>query len=338
MIGADVAVETVSLVIPTVGRRDTLSTTLESITRVEHPHDCLEVVVVDDSGGNPSVPELVRDRLGSAIRSELLTEDRRGAAAARNRGAHAAGGELLIFCDDDVMIDPDHVRLHLAKQELRPRALVNGVSEFSPDVMASLESTPFGRYRIALEERFERGAGGPSFDSSCNETAFLTARNLAVRRDLFWELGGFDGAFPYAGAEDQALSLVARQANCTLLRCRDIRVLNNEPIVTLREFCGREERSAQTFVVLVRRFPSEAERPLYAENSPIGRADPPGRALKKAAKWVLSRRPLLGALHHLIALLERRNVAESRLRALYAAAIGLHIFRGVRAASTRPGG
>ena len=63
-------------------------------------------------------------------------------------------------------------------------------------------------------------------------------------------------------------------------------MLNNEPIVTLREFCKREERSAQTFVVLVRRFPSEARRPLYAENREISLDDRPGKVVKKGLKWL----------------------------------------------------
>jgi glycosyltransferase involved in cell wall biosynthesis len=327
-----VALDSVSFVIPTAGRPETLGATLDSIRQVDHARDLLEIIVVDDSGGDPAIAELVRAGAES-IRTELTTQSRRGAAAARNRGAELARGDFVIFCDDDVVLEPNHVRLHLAKQSRWPRALVNGVSEFAPQVLGSLRATPFGRYRIALEEWFEADADGASVDGDCSETRFVTARNLALRRDLFWELGGFDEAFPYAGAEDQALSLMARRADCSLMRCRDIKVLNNEPIVTLREFCQREERSAQTFVVLVRRFPSEAERPLYVENGPISRRDPPGMALKKGAKWILSRRPLLSAFHRLIAALERRQLAEPRLRTLYAAVIGLHIFRGVRTAS-----
>jgi glycosyltransferase involved in cell wall biosynthesis len=333
-----VAVDTISLVIPTVGRQDTLAATLDSIRQLDYPRDRLEVVVVDDSGGNPSIGKLVRERLDGSFENHCVAQDRLGAATARNRGAHVASGDLVIFCDDDVVVAEDNVSRHLAKQSLGSRALVNGVSEFSPTVLAALRVTPFGRFRIALEKGYEAGADGPPLDGDCNRTKFLTARNLAVGRGLFWELGGFDEAFPYAGAEDQALSLVARRENCTLLRCHDIKVLNNEPIVTLQEFCRREERSAQTFAVLVSRFPTEAERPLYSENGPISRSDPPGRALRKAAKWILSRRPCLALLHRFVAGLERTRLAEGRLRALYAALIGLHIFRGVRTASRREAG
>ena len=37
---------------------------------------------------------------------KLVAQLRRGAATARNRGARVAGGELLLFCDDDIVVPP----------------------------------------------------------------------------------------------------------------------------------------------------------------------------------------------------------------------------------------
>ena len=89
-------------------------------------------------------------RSGSSLRSSS------DVARPRPGTAESARGDLVVFCDDDVVVETDHVRLHLEKQSLRPRALVNGVSEVAA-VLNELSSTPFGRYRIALERRFEAG-------------------------------------------------------------------------------------------------------------------------------------------------------------------------------------
>jgi GT2 family glycosyltransferase len=321
--------DAVSVIIPTTGR-PSVASTLDSMMGADLEGESLQIVVVDDSGGDDETEQIVRRRRAQGASVELVVQRRLGAAAARNRGAQAAEGELLVFCDDDVIVARDHLRLHLAKQLLHPRILVNGVSEFAPPVAAALSTTPFGRYRLRLEEHYEADADGDALDGECVNARLLSARNLGVRRKLFWELGGFDESFPYAGAEDQELSIQARASGCRLVRCRDIRVLNNEPIVTLRHFCEREERSAQTFVVLVRKHPDQAERPLFAANRPVTRTDPAVVVLKKSAKWILSRRPALAALHRVIGGLEKLRLGQRRLEAGYSALVGLHIFRGVR--------
>src|SRR5690349_17486601 len=54
-----------------------------------------EVIVVDD-GSTDDTPEIAR-RMGA----EVITQERGGAGAARNRGAKAARGEVLLFTDAD---------------------------------------------------------------------------------------------------------------------------------------------------------------------------------------------------------------------------------------------
>jgi GT2 family glycosyltransferase len=244
-----------------------------------------------------------------------------------------AEGELLLFCDDDIIVEPDHLRRHIHTRAEHGDALVNGEHRFSPETLAALGSTPFGRYRIELEHGFNSQLEGAPLGGDCVQPALLSACNLAVRRELFWDLGGFDEAFPFAGAEDQDLSLRATDAGCRLIRNRAIRILHNDPTVTFRQFCTREERSAQTAAVLARKFPVRAaELTRFAENGPITRQDSGALAARKLAKAWLSRPLALAAAHRLIDILERHELRESLLRRLYRGAIGLHIFRGYREA------
>ena len=194
------------------------------------------------------------------IAIEYRAQPNSGAATARNHGARVAAGRHVFFCDDDIVVRGDHLRSVSGTLGKFSNALVNGDLHFAPGVEEELRRTPFGRYRLELDRRYQAEANGRPLGSGCFEADLLTACNLGVARDLFWELGGFDEAFPYAGAEDQALSLTASKHGCLLLRDHRIRVLHNDQTVNFRQFCSREEKSAQTFVVLVRRFPG-AKRP-----------------------------------------------------------------------------
>jgi AraC-like DNA-binding protein len=110
-----------------------------------------------------------------------------------------------------------------------------------------------------------------------------------------------------------------------------IRCLHNDNRLTLRAYCEREQRSAQTVPYLVRRHPAQFAGSTYVrENRPVRRGDPPRLVAKKLAKRTLAAGAVLDVLYRLIALLERAGLPERLLRRLYRALLGLNLFRGFR--------
>jgi GT2 family glycosyltransferase len=320
----------VSFVVPTFRRPETLRETLGALASVEYPKDGYEVIVVDD-GSDAETEKAVREFRDGAVAVTYAGQANRGSATARNHGARLATGDLLIFCDDDIVVEPRHVEQHLATHEVHGDCLVNGRWEFSAATLAALQETPFGRFRISLDDRFKSVGGDRPLGDGCVEPATVTACNLSVHRELFWDLGGFDEAFPWAGAEDQDVSFRARQAGHRLIRNDAIRVFHNDPTVTFRQFCLREERAAETVAVLAHKHPGAYARLDYVvQNNPVSRGDPPRVVLKKIAKVLLSSGPSLTIAQRAIELLERTEIAERHLERLYSAMIGLHMFRGLR--------
>jgi GT2 family glycosyltransferase len=318
----------VTVVVPTFRRPDALDVTLTSLAAVEHPTDRLEVIVVDDGSGDET-PEVVSSHPGVTF----VRQENSGAAAARNRGARVARGDFVLFVDDDIVVETSHLVRHLAVHARHPRALINGEWEFAPATMAALQATPFGRYRLALEEEFRRAAPVEALNDGCFRCDVIPSQDLSLSRELFWEIGGFDEDFPAAGAEDQEFSLRARDAGCVLLRDPSIRLLHNDSRVTLEAFCRREERSAGTVPYLARRFPDAQAAVSYAQASgPVHRGDGAALASRKIVKAVLAREPILSAIRVGIGGLERSGAPDALLARAYSGLAGLHIFRGFRRA------
>jgi glycosyltransferase involved in cell wall biosynthesis len=304
---------------------------------VDYDRDRYEVIVIDDGADDITI-KLLDEFKAKGVALTLDAQTRGGAARARNRGARMASGEMVLFCDDDIVVEPSHLRQHIATSERHPRALVNGGWQFAPAVLETLMTSPFGRFRVELERHFQQEVAGEPLDgdASCLRMHMLGSWDLAMRRDLFWEIGGFDEEFPVAGAEDQDFSMRSRAAGALLLLDTHIRCLHNDNRLTLRAYCAREERSAQTMPYLARKYPAEfGHVPYVLENGPILRGDPPSLKVKKLAKQVLALTPVLGALHRLTDLLETAHAPERLLRRLYTALLGLHLFRGFRRAWSR---
>jgi len=320
---------TVSFVIPTHRRPDALRQTLERVTRVEHPPDALEVIVVDNAGERATEQVVAAFGAGPVpVRYERAPAG--GAAAARNHGARVAGGELLILLDDDVLIEPSHVRRHLELRQRYGDCVSGGALRMSEEVVEALQPTPFGRFRLALERRYRAGEPGEPLEAERRQVPMLASCDLAIARERFLELGGFDERFPYAGVEDRELSMRMRSAGLRLIRDDSIRLAHNDRRLTLEQFCAREERSAATVAVLARIHPdADRGRAFAAVNGPVSRGDPPGLVARKLVKRALVVPPVTAAAFRAVQAISR-VAPDAVLARLYDALIGAHIQRGFR--------
>jgi glycosyltransferase involved in cell wall biosynthesis len=124
----------VSVVIPAYNRERYLAEAISSV--LAQGLDGTEVIVVDDGSTDGTAAAATRFPGVACLRLQ-----HRGAAAARNAGIAAAGGELLAFLDSDDLWAPGKLASQLARLQERPEVgLVSGlVEEFvSPELPAAL--------------------------------------------------------------------------------------------------------------------------------------------------------------------------------------------------------
>jgi GT2 family glycosyltransferase len=170
----------ISVVIPTCDRPDALAACLLRLAPDLQalPADAFEIIVSDDGRGQPVSAVLGPEFPGV----RWVAGPRRGPAANRNAGALAAGGELLVFLDDDCLPEPGLLSAYAAA--FADPALQAAEGRISPD-----------REPNRLDEVAPVNENGGVF-WSCN---------VALRRDLFERIGGFDERFPHAAMEDVEL-------------------------------------------------------------------------------------------------------------------------------------
>ncbi|MBI5205634.1 MAG: glycosyltransferase family 2 protein [Nitrospirae bacterium] len=85
----------VSVVIPAYNAQKTIAACLDSLMKQDYPGD-YEVIVVDD-GSSDSTPDII----SGYERVRLMKQANAGPAAARNKGAMDAKGEIILFTDSD---------------------------------------------------------------------------------------------------------------------------------------------------------------------------------------------------------------------------------------------
>jgi hypothetical protein len=184
----------ISAIVPVRDGRATLGECLEPLlARVGT--GLVEVIVCDD-GSLDGSGDLARERGARVLRSEVA----RGPAAARNRGAEEASGEVLFFVDADVVVRPDAVdRIAECLRDESVSAVFGCYDEAPRD--PGLAS----RYMNLRHRHFHQQATGDvsSFWAGCG----------AIRSALFRSVGGFDAAsFSRPTIEDIALGNALVQA------------------------------------------------------------------------------------------------------------------------------
>ena len=99
----------ISIVIPTHNRAETLRNAMDSVLRLQGEAE-FEFVIVDNNSSD-STEDVVR-AAAADLPVRYVKEGRQGLSHARNRALVEYRGQVLLFTDDDVVLDPHWLRAY----------------------------------------------------------------------------------------------------------------------------------------------------------------------------------------------------------------------------------
>lgn len=174
----------VSLVVPTLDRKDDLERLLRSVeVAAANGGGVCEVVIVDNGSSDGTRELAAKWTADDGERYRYVHEPRRGKSIALNTGLRHARGAIVAFTDDDCLLEPGW--------------LVEVVEEFSSDPDLSVlggrvELFDPDEEPIALATGTERAV--LTSPAMLYPTPLIIGGNMAARREVFGGIGGFDEA------------------------------------------------------------------------------------------------------------------------------------------------
>ncbi len=168
----------VSIIVPVRNRPQEIRACLTSLLSLSYPEGKREIIVVDDASDDetPNVVEAFPVTLHRM-------RERHGASSCRNWGARHSHGEILCFLDSDCLADAAWL------DELLPVFRNPAVAAVGGLVDSHDDRTVLDRYE-KVKSSLHMGSH-PTDSSMGNRFFYLPACNFAVRREMFFDVGGF---------------------------------------------------------------------------------------------------------------------------------------------------
>lgn len=170
----------IDIIIPTYNRPDDLKRCLESLSVQTFPKSDFNVIVVDD--GSPQDLKSIIDAFSDKLNITYIKKKKQeGPASARNEGLKQANASIIAFTDDHCVLDKNWLS-----------EIYKGFTK-NPDISCVKGKT------LALDPN--------DFAKLCEVHIYGSKKshatnNIAYRKEVFKNLGGFDTRFKDAAGED----------------------------------------------------------------------------------------------------------------------------------------
>lgn len=185
----------ISVVIPFRNEEKTIGNLIHDLQQQQYPRDKFEMILVNDHSEDDSV-NTIGEELRTSINARLINNVSVGKKAALSEGIGQAAGTIIVTTDADCRVQPGWLRSINNSFSNESIKMTFGAVRFEAD------HTIFSRMQ-ALEFSSLIGSGASTaafgFPTLCN------GANLAFRKDVFTETGGYEGNEQIASGDDEFL-------------------------------------------------------------------------------------------------------------------------------------
>ncbi len=213
----------ISIIILTYNKLDYTKKCLEAL-RKNTPKEFLKDIIIIDNKSSDGTQEYLRkiDWI-NFVENKINT----GFAKGCNQGAKLAKGDILLFLNNDTEVQKGWLESLLKVLEKKDVAVVGSKLLF-PDGLIQHAGIVIANDRIPRPIYYRESPDRPYVNKQ-REFKAVTAACLAVKRDIFQEVGGFDETY-FNSMEDVDLCLKIFNKGYKIIYCPESVIIHHESV------------------------------------------------------------------------------------------------------------
>jgi glycosyltransferase involved in cell wall biosynthesis len=188
----------ISIIIPILNNERTIGSCLKAILDQGYPRDNYEILIVDNGSTDESI-NIIKE-----YPVKLLFEKRaHNSYMARNLGIKHAAGDIIVFLDADCIPQENW--------------MINLITPFMNSDVGVVAGEVFSAKPTNLIQGFYSYANFLQQENRVDDgIRALATANIALRKEIFAEIGLFDEAFRWGGDNDFGLR-IQQETNCRII-------------------------------------------------------------------------------------------------------------------------
>lgn len=230
---------TATVIIPAFNAEATIRACLDALSQQQIAENEQFTIVVVDDASTDRTGEISAEYPNLTLVTQTINQ---GRSAARNAGAAAADGEILLFTDADC--EPTVTWVHEMLKPFHTDPTVVGVK----GAYFCKQSELLARFtQQELEDKYREMAKHETI-------SFIDTYSAAYRRDIFLENGGFDQSLTYSLLEDQDFSFRLAAQGHKMIFAPAARVYHQH-VTQASRYYRRKWQIGKWKTVILRRYP-----------------------------------------------------------------------------------
>ena len=171
-----------------------------------------------DNNSRDDTALVCRQFMGQSIPFTCVLEEHQGLSHARNRAISECSGDIIVYIDDDAVADPGWLAALIAPFE-------SGADAAGGKIIPIWKDGRPWRISSKLDHYFSRYDLGE--DTLWSDDVIPSGGNMALRKDLLNDIGGFDPALGLVGdnagstllGEETSVFHAMRERGCRVAYC-----------------------------------------------------------------------------------------------------------------------